>query len=290
MNKFSKCLLDEYNLYNTVYKNLKDKEATFNYLKKANGNSLEIGWQLGFLKDDMDGKILHIFLKTNDLKTFLINTQIKDYNNFIQFVTDNGEYKDFISASTGNKLLASAFKICLHVPNETSGYSYNLSVDENQKIRMIVLHKGLVITMDKEKDQPFLLETPKTEEDAEDYESWKLIVNLIYYMNAFPECVFDGIPKGFRLENGFKNKKIQLSLSDKVIEKTIESADGREIVPHFRVGHFRYLKSDYFTKKKRQVVFIDTCFVKGKNVKKFKKFTVVYKNLKKSCEKNDKVF
>ena len=139
MNKFSKCLVNEYNLYNTVYKNLKDKEATFNHLRKANGNSLQIKWQLEFLKDDMIGKILHIFLKTNDLKTFLINTQIKDYNNFIQFVTDNGEYKDFTNASTGKKLLAADFKICLHVPNETSGYSYNLFVDENQKIRIIVL-------------------------------------------------------------------------------------------------------------------------------------------------------
>lgn len=267
MNKFSKCLVDEYNLYNTVYKNLKDKEATFNHLRKANGNSLQIEWQLEFLEDDMIGKILHIFLKTNNLKTFLINTQIKDYNNFIQFVTDNGEYKDFTNASTGKKLLAADFKICLHVPNETSGYSYNLSVDENQKIRIILLHKGLVITMDKEKDKPFLFENPKTVEESEDYESWKLILNLIYYMNAFPECVFDGVPKGFRFENGFKNKKIQLSLSDKIIEKTIKSNDGREIVPHFRVGHFRYLRSEYFTKKRGQVIFIDTCFVKGKNVK-----------------------
>ena len=118
MNKFSKCLVDEYNLYNTVYKNLKDKEATFNHLRKANGNSLQIEWQLEFLKDDMIGKILHIFLKTNDLKTFLINTQIKDYNNFIQFVTDNGEYKDFTNASTGKKLLATDFKICLHLEHE----------------------------------------------------------------------------------------------------------------------------------------------------------------------------
>lgn len=267
MNKFSKCLVDEYNLYNTVYKNLKDKEATFNHLRKANGNSLQIEWQLEFLKDDMIGKILHIFLKTNNLKTFLINTQIKDYNNFIQFITDNGEYKDFTNVSTGKKLLAADFKICLHVPNETSGYSYNLSVDENQKIRIILLHKGLVITMDKEKDKPFLFENPKTVEESEDYESWKLILNLIYYMNAFPECVFDGVPKGFRFENGFKNKKIQLSLSDKIIEKTIKSNDGREIVPHFRVGHFRYLRSEYFTKKRGQVIFIDTCFVKGKNVK-----------------------
>lgn len=267
MNKFSKCLVDEYNLYSTVYKKLKDKNATFKYLIKVNGNSLQIKWQLEFLKDDMNGKILHIFLKTNDLKTFLINTQIKDYDNFIQFITDKGDYKDFTNASTGKILLAAEYKICLHIPDETSGYSYNLSVDENQKIRMIVLHNGLVITMDKEKDKIFLFENPKTEEESEDYESWKLIINLIYYMNAFPECVFDGIPKGVRLENSFKNKKIQLSTSDKIIKKTILSTDGRKIVPHFRVGHFRYLKSEYFTKKRGQVIFIDSCFVKGKNIK-----------------------
>lgn len=267
MNKYSKCLVDEYNLYNTVYKKLKNKEATFKHLIQVNGNSLQIQWQLEFLKDDMNGNILHIFLKTKELKTFLTNTQIKDYDNFINFISDKGNFKDFTNASTKEILLGAEYKICIHVPNEESGYSYLLSVDENQKIRMIILHNGLVITMDKEKDKPFPFETPKTVEESEDYESWKLIINLIYYMNAFPECVFDGIPKGVRLENGFKNKKIQKSTSEKIISKTIKSTDGREIVPHFRVGHFRYLKSEYFTKKRGQVIFIDTCFVKGKNVK-----------------------
>ena len=267
MNKFSKCLENEYNLYNTIYKKFKDKETTFKHLIKVNGKSLKISWQLEFLRDDMEGKILHIFLKTQGLKNFLINTQIRDYNNFIQFIIDNGNYIDFTNVSTGKTLLSACYKICLHIPNEISGYTYSLSVDENQKIRMIVLHNELVYTIDKEIDKPFFCENPKTVEEFEYCEIWKLIINLIYYMYAFPECVFDGIPKGVRLENGFKNKKLQLDISDKIIAKTITSTDGKEIVPHFRVGHFRYLKSEYFTKKRGEVIFIDSCFVKGKDVK-----------------------
>ena len=126
-----------------------------------------------------------------------------------------------------------------------------------EKIKQNMKNRNM--NLDKEIDKPFFCENPKTVEEFEYCEIWKLIINLIYYMNAFPECVFDGIPKGVRLENGFKNKKLQLDISDKIIAKTITSTDGKEIVPHFRVGHFTQISGE--------VIFIDSCFVKGKDVK-----------------------
>ena len=89
MNKFSKCLVNEYNLYNTVYKKIKDKDATFNYLKKANGNSLEIGWQLGLLKDDIKTYLADV-VKANDeyLKTEKLIFEFGDFNSRQEEVFD----------------------------------------------------------------------------------------------------------------------------------------------------------------------------------------------------------
>ena len=89
MNKFSKCLVNEYNLYNTVYKKIKDKDTTFNYLKKANGNSLEIGWQLGFLKDDIETYLADV-VKANDeyLKTEKLIFEFGDFNSRQEEVFD----------------------------------------------------------------------------------------------------------------------------------------------------------------------------------------------------------
>ena len=80
---------NEYNLYNTVYKKIKDKDATFNYLKKANCNSLEIGWQLGFLKDDIETYLADV-VKANDeyLKTEKLIFEFGDFNSRQEEVFD----------------------------------------------------------------------------------------------------------------------------------------------------------------------------------------------------------
>ena len=80
---------NEYNLYNTVYKKIKDKDATFNYLKKANGNSLGIGWQLGFLKDDIETYLADV-VKANDeyLKTEKLIFEFGDFNSRQEEVFD----------------------------------------------------------------------------------------------------------------------------------------------------------------------------------------------------------
>ncbi|OJF76954.1 MAG: hypothetical protein BKP49_05140 [Treponema sp. CETP13] len=92
--KYSNCLKNEYWMYNQVYKIYKNKEKTLEHLFKANGKTFQIEWQLKLLEEDMQGNILHVFFKTNKLKDFLINTPIKDYDNFHQFLIDNGTLKD----------------------------------------------------------------------------------------------------------------------------------------------------------------------------------------------------
>lgn len=269
MNKrisYSKCLETEYYLYRQVYPVYKDWDKVVEHLKRVNGNTLVVERQMRLLRKDMDGEFLHIFLKDRSLKDYLINTKINDYQEVISFIADNGKYID-AHTSGGNQVVLSEYFICIHVPEEESGYTFAIYVDETSRIRMELLHDGLFITMDKKKDQLLGFENSTDPGEQEDYRSWKLVVNLIFYMKAFPECVIDGLPKGARMDFGFKNKKIQLSTSPKIVAHTEISSDGKIITPHFRSGHFRYLGSDFFKNKKGQTIFIESCFVKGSNAK-----------------------
>ena len=91
-----------------------------------------------------------------------------------------------------------------------------------------------------------------------DVHIFNLIMNFLFYINAFPECVIDGVPSGIKQNKTSKT----ISLSDKVISHT--TCERGFVRPHFRSGYFRHLNSDYFVNCKGQVRFIASTMVKGK--------------------------
>ncbi len=82
------------------------------------------------------------------------------------------------------------------------------------------------------------------------------VINTFLYMQAFPEMIQDGAPKGQPIEYSFNKSKI--------IKTSSHIIDAGGITPHFRRGHFRLLTSNFYTKKKGQVIFIRSTFVGGK--------------------------
>lgn len=87
---------------------------------------------------------------------------------------------------------------------------------------------------------------------------FNLAMNFLFYINAFPECVIDGVPNGIK-----KNEKSRtVSITDKIVSHT--STEHGFIRPHFRSGYFRHFNSDYFVNCKGQVRFIASTMVKGK--------------------------
>lgn len=101
---------------------------------------------------------------------------------------------------------------------------------------------------------------------AEEYESNKnenrwvfnLAMNFMFYINAFPECVLDGVPQGVKRNPNAKS----ISVSEKIVSHT--TVEHGFVRPHFRIGYFRHLNSDYFVNCKGQVRFIASTMVKGK--------------------------
>jgi len=91
---------------------------------------------------------------------------------------------------------------------------------------------------------------------------FRLALNTIAYMNCFPDCVADGVPKDLFEKSVRKtDRNVTLHLADKI--KDIENSPTSKI-PHFRKGHFRSLQSDYFANKKGQIIFVAETMVKGK--------------------------
>ena len=94
--------------------------------------------------------------------------------------------------------------------------------------------------------------------DNENKEIYNLGMNFLFYINAFPECVIDGVPNGVK-----RNSKAKvISTSDKIVSHT--TIEHGFIRPHFRSGYFRHFNSDYFVNCKGQVRFIEATMVKGK--------------------------
>ena len=95
---------------------------------------------------------------------------------------------------------------------------------------------------------------------ADPNNSWifNMAVNFLFYINAFPECVIDGVPNGVKRNPTAKS----ISMSDKIVShRTVEHGFVR---PHFRSGYFRHMNSDWYKNCKGQVRFIASTMVKGR--------------------------
>ena len=86
---------------------------------------------------------------------------------------------------------------------------------------------------------------------------FRLAVNTIAYMSVFPDCVVDGVPDEVK---GDYYKTVRIA--EKVLEN-ITSDLPKKTRPHFRRGYFKRLTSDFYTKKKGQIIFVNQTMVNG---------------------------
>jgi hypothetical protein len=93
------------------------------------------------------------------------------------------------------------------------------------------------------------------------HDAVKLIVGLALYLSAFPETLKDGLPDDLKHPSHHAhNNAFTVAISEKVRAVGTHNSP----MPHFRVGHFRVLRSEKFTNKRFQAVFVHGTFVKGK--------------------------
>jgi len=93
-----------------------------------------------------------------------------------------------------------------------------------------------------------------------DLENFHVILNMLFYMNAFPDYVHEGVPKRAVLdEETSPKKRMTINPYPDFFEKMEKS-------PHLRRGHFRTYSSDYFTNMKGKTAWIEPTFIKGTSV------------------------
>jgi hypothetical protein len=89
----------------------------------------------------------------------------------------------------------------------------------------------------------------------------KLIVGLGMYCNCFPETLKEGPPQDVKHPSmhAYENSKT-VGISAKIHTGGTHDSP----IAHFRRGHFRVLRSEKFTHKRFQAVFVRETFVAGK--------------------------
>lgn len=206
-------------------------------------------------------KLLHLYFVDKSLRDFLINLPIADFSGLKKFIIENGEeIQDGCLTTLGQqfelKKKTRTLDFGIHIPfeNKYKGYAFSFlyKPEENTLIFVWLVEKDAGYISFDEYNK---LERDNSEKSKKISSYLRLAVNTIAYMNAFPECIVDGVPN---------NIKEEYSKSIKLSEKVVENlSDTKRMTPHFRRGYFKCLTSDFYTKKKGQIVFVKETMVNG---------------------------
>ena len=211
-------------------------------------------------REDSKGELLHIFFIEKQLRNFLEDTRLPDLEGIKRFLYENGDIKDIFHYYSNTKTEHFTYKFALHLPNEPDGYAFSLVIEEDSSIELYFSHGENGGRM----ADKFYTDLNKNNDNVSltILKMFRLALNTIAYMNCFPDCVADGVPKDLFEKSVRKtDRNVTLHLADKI--KDIENSPTSKI-PHFRKGHFRSLQSDYFANKKGQIIFVAETMVKGK--------------------------
>ena len=213
---------------------------------------------------DTEKKFLHLFFVDKSLRDFLIDLPLSDFNGLADYIIENGEETEDVLLSTlgdnlktGKKLTSISFGIHIPFENKYKGYAFSFTYKAQED--------KLVFTWLVNQDSGFITKEnfpdleKQTDERSKTIMSYlRLAVNTIAYMNTFPDCIKDGVPEELKEEY---SKSV--GIAEKVVEITEAEKSGKIVAPHFRRGYFKRLTSDFYTKKKGQVIFVSETMVKG---------------------------
>jgi hypothetical protein len=87
----------------------------------------------------------------------------------------------------------------------------------------------------------------------------RLVLNMLFYMDAFPDKILDSPPAECIDKLNCNNSKT-ITMYDEIRDYLHEN---RDVSPHLRRGYFKYLASDFYKNKKGQTIFVKSSFVKG---------------------------
>lgn len=215
---------------------------------------------LNFWRKDYEKKILHIWFEQKELRDFLRDElPLKDLEGIKQYLKEEGEAQTTAVPELNTELEWVRHDIALHIPNETDGYVFGFAIMHDGTISLLycgaegagMLHESLYDELKSRTD----------ENSVSLIKDFTLAVNLLAYMRCFPECVREGVPTDNNSNTyRYKDRSVQIGISDKITE-TVKGA----MRPHFRKGYFKRLSSEFYTKKRGQIIWVSETTVNAKS-------------------------
>lgn len=209
---------------------------------------------------DCKGDFLHIFFMEKRLEEILCDISLQDLSGIKQYFYDNGQRTLVRYKTTNETMHCVTYCFGIHIPYETEGYAFHVSIFENNVFEVFCMHNQMCIRLTEEMFKDL---KNKTDEQSIFFKKYfRLAVNTIAYMKVFPDCVVDGVPRITvdRNEQRTKNN-VSLQISEKIQEC---HGSGRTKVPHKRNWYIKYLRSDFYTKKKGQLILVRETMVNGR--------------------------
>ncbi len=218
--------------------------------------------QLNLWHKDYKGEFLHVWFEQKELYDFLQNdVALKELESIKQYLAANGDHlteKDTYDPSIEYNFVR--HDIALHVPYLEEGYAFSFCLMPDNTI-------GIFFADDDGAGQihesEYNIVKSRKDEDSKAVErNFRFAVNLLAYMECFPECVRDGVP-ATNNETVFQSKgrNVRLGISEKIMEDGQKGAKR----PHMRKGYFKCLSSDFYKNKRGQIIFVRETMVKGKS-------------------------
>jgi len=210
-------------------------------------------------KEDNQGDLLHIFFLEQQLRDFLENTPLSDLGGVSKYLNENGKHRKIIYFKIKSQANCVVYSFGLHIPYEKNGYAFSLSINEDSTVELYFSHG---INHGRMSDKFYNeLKNKSDNKSIVLSKMFRLAINTIAYMRCFPECVTEGVPR-ITVERNEKrsDRNIMFQISEKIMES--ESISHSRI-PHFRKGYFKLLKSDFYTNKQGELVYVTPTMVKG---------------------------
>lgn len=243
-----------------IYTTLNNEMNSFSSSKEEVQNRIYVD-EMFFA--DSNRELLHLYFVDNNLRDFLIDLPINDFKGLTDYIIEHGiKSKAGIITNIGGNYdtdeEVSNFFFGIHIPydNRMRGYAFRFcynSKDKNLLFNWVTETYSGNFNM----SQYESMINDKSGEYDFTLSMFRLAVNTIAYMSVFPDCVVDGVPDEVK---GDYYKTVRIA--EKVLEN-ITSDLPKKTRPHFRRGYFKRLTSDFYTKKKGQIIFVNQTMVNG---------------------------
>lgn len=218
---------------------------------------------LNFWLKDCQGKFLHVWFEQKELYDFLLNeVDLKELDGIKHYLADNGDKqkeKDLYDRSIEYDYVR--HDIALHVPFLESGFAFSFCLMPDNTVSVFFADDDGTGWI--HESEYYIAKSRKDEASVGAERNFRFAVNLLAYMECFPECVHDGVPiANDEKEYLPKGRNVRLGISKEIADEIEQKGTKR---PHMRKGYFKRLKSDFYKNKRGQIIFVRGSMVNSKS-------------------------